>query len=154
MTSFFYLQDRLGLQTTNFNQAAAAAVAAAARSSAVDLQAAVATSTSAFFNPTFQPSSATPPTTPLSVTTVTGADLFPQLTSASNANTTTTAPVTGDFSLVTPVNGAVNSTNVNTALVTTLNNRKLNENSLVVRQYYMGKDTICLMAEPCKFCMP
>ena len=131
---FYLLQDRLGPLPTSpagFNTAVSAAVVQAAQA-AVQRDLAVSTpvtpstsapvvipSTTAFFQATqFQNSQQTPPTTPLSVSTVSSQDpLFNISDHFVNGNTS------GTFTTV--VNGNTNS-------LTTIQCRKINENSLVV----------------------
>lgn len=130
----YFLQDRLGPLPTSpagFNSAVSAAVVQAAQA-VVQRDLAVSTpvttstsapvvipSTTAFFQATqFQNSQQTPPTTPLSVSTVSSQDpLFTISDHFVNGNSS------GTFTSV--VNGNTNS-------LTTIQCRKINENSLVV----------------------
>jgi hypothetical protein len=117
--------ERLGpLPSAGFNTAVSAAVAAVAASRDLNT---VTTSSSAFFPTSFH-NSQTPPTTPLSVSTISSHDpLFSQLTTTIsdhfNVNGSTS---TGSFTV--NVNG-INS-NANT-LAHIQNSRKMNENCLV-----------------------
>lgn len=123
---FLQFQERLGpLPSAGFNTAVSAAVAAVAASRDLNT---VTTSSSAFFPTSFH-NSQTPPTTPLSVSTISSHDpLFSQLTTTIsdhfNVNGSTS---TGSFTV--NVNG-INS-NANT-LAHIQNSRKMNENCLVV----------------------
>ena len=134
----YFLQDRLGPLPTSpagFNSAVSAAVVQAAQA-VVQRDLAVSTpvttstsapvvipSTTAFFQATqFQNSQQTPPTTPLSVSTVSSQDpLFTISDHFVNGNSS------GTFTSV--VNGNTNS-------LTTIQCRKINENSLVVSCHF------------------
>lgn len=131
----FLLQDRLGplpTTTAGFNTAVSAAVAAAAASR--DLSAIVPTTTHGFFtnfHNSTQQQHVTPPSTPglVSVAAPSTVSSHEPLFTISDhfVNSSTTSASGNSFQLST-VNG-----NINHAL-TTIQGRKMNENSLVVRQ--------------------
>ena len=139
-----FLQDRLGPLPTSpagFNSAVSAAVVQAAQA-VVQRDLAVSTpvttstsapvvipSTTAFFQATqFQNSQQTPPTTPLSVSTVSSQDpLFTISDHFVNGNSS------GTFTSV--VNGNTNS-------LTTIQCRKINENSLVVSCHFFSNSKL------------
>ena len=145
LTFFFLLQDRLGplpTTTAGFNTAVSAAVAAAAASR--DLSAIVPTTTHGFFtnfHNSTQQQHVTPPSTPglVSVAAPSTVSSHEPLFTISDhfVNSSTTSASGNSFQLST-VNG-----NINHAL-TTIQGRKMNENSLVVRQISFWDNSVII----------
>ena len=134
---YFLLQDRLGplpTTTAGFNTAVSAAVAAAAASR--DLSAIVPTTTHGFFtnfHNSTQQQHVTPPSTPGLVSVAapsTVSNHEPLFTISDHFVNSSTTSASGNSFQLSTVNG-----NINHAL-TTIQGRKMNENSLVVRQIY------------------